>query len=1040
MSTNICNIENSILIFEITKKFLVFKILSKELYESLSEDILKNFGLKYVEEKNQSDNFRANINDESPNNADINLDKKPPVVTDDLIYEYLSTIVNSFEISKEIDYTYEYALFNKNSYIIRFMQFKNFLFICLNRLNPASKSSKSINTTNSDYAKLIYSEYYTGWHCKSLISLLKFKFGICLEDKCFNDIMKNEIKNLYLKWNEFHSNEMVYFVEAIEILDVNEDVKVKCVNFMEDLVNFLGKLDIILSEFDFMKNNNDDQDDDSENDSENEDLQFQIEENKNKKHEKEKFKYQELENYFNDFNQFNLFILTYGSKLLYKYQTNKESIDDNNNSSNSSTFAIDSSSMFMLLLEAANFLEYDAKEDNSSRNNNSSENDEFESFSNSPNVINMDREKDADSNFEFSNQSGPSSSYKTPSDQIRIDSSFLNDLKIPPPISEDEITENLDLEKIKKSTKKYKKANCFLLNSNKSLSLYEILYLKLGDNLCLIMLKSNRMSKYCELIYDFDILIANFLNLLQRKRTSMNEQQQQQQSEMPSSPSSSLNRNISPNYNEFQFNGYKASSPNPSMISRSMSRRSLISLQTTFDEKIDKTFVSFFINKLIIFFDKLSSLKNEILEQKSKSKKSKSDNFLSKAFRLRTSLNQNEVKSSDRRSSTSSQSSLLNQESTIHQSNNSIKLIHMLQIKINQFTKMKEFKELINFINNGPNFNKEPQNNESHSNFYVETSFVTNSINISEFLQIFRVIESQINLIQSTLDQLFFELFLENMNNFDGQISLYDLATESVGSGQNKMIKKSNGDKINHHFKSTRLIEKLNELFDRHLYHYTPYMDIKFKRNVAMSFYWHKLPGLIHFTFINRHDNTCFLPSIEDTPEFNLTKSKINLAYRKYMPIALTFLYKNDCTQFQFNDDLLKIVFNYHIWFEDRKSNKIPVDFVNIKKMYNNYNELLLANSTNNGLNKPLESNKNIMYQKSLLANIQNDREQYKPPGITEKSYYDLIKTLCYPNAPNDSLTCYELICIHSNKLSDNLIKAQNNNLINNLSRMSKNQ
>ena len=246
MSTSINSIENSILVFEITKKFLVFKILSKELYESLREDIVKNFGLNYVEEKNQSANFRSNANDESSTHkADTNCEKKPLVVTDDLIYEYLSTIVNSFEISKEIDYTYEYALFNKNSYIIRFMQFKNFLFICLNKLNQASKSLKSVNNTNSDYAKLIYSEYFTGWQCKSLMSLIKLKFGICLDDKCFNELTKSELKSLYLKWSEFHSNEMVYFVEAIELLDVNEDVKIKCANFMDDLVNFLSKLVMI---------------------------------------------------------------------------------------------------------------------------------------------------------------------------------------------------------------------------------------------------------------------------------------------------------------------------------------------------------------------------------------------------------------------------------------------------------------------------------------------------------------------------------------------------------------------------------------------------------------------------------------------------------------------------------------------------------------------------------------------------------------------------------------------------------------------------
>ena len=142
------------------------------------------------------------------------------------------------------------------------------------------------------------------------------------------------------------------------------------------------------------------------------------------------------------------------------------------------------------------------------------------------------------------------------------------------------------------------------------------------------------------------------------------------------------------------------------------------------------------------------------------------------------------------------------------------------------------------------------------------------------------------------------------------------------------------------------------------------------------------------------------------------------------MPIVLTFLYKNDCTQFHFTDDKLELIFSYHIWFEDRKSNYIPVDFNTINQLYNSYNDLL-ESSKSTASTKQLFDAKNLLYQKSQLVNIARDRNQYHYFGITEKSYYDLIKTLCYPNAPVESLTCYELVCIHTSRLGEEVVKSQ---------------
>ena len=76
---------------------------------------------------------------------------------------------------------------------------------------------------------------------------------------------------------------------------------------------------------------------------------------------------------------------------------------------------------------------------------------------------------------------------------------------------------SLDAEKVK-NVNKYKKTSSFLQTKNKSFSFYEILFLRLNENLCLILLKSNKFSKYSELISDFEALIESFIDLLNRKR------------------------------------------------------------------------------------------------------------------------------------------------------------------------------------------------------------------------------------------------------------------------------------------------------------------------------------------------------------------------------------------------------------------------------------------------------------------------------------------------------------------------------------------
>ena len=197
------------------------------------------------------------------------------------------------------------------------------------------------------------------------------------------------------------------------------------------------------------------------------------------------------------------------------------------------------------------------------------------------------------------------------------------------------------------------------------------------------------------------------------------------------------------------------------------------------------------------------------------------------------------------------------------------------------------------------------------------------------------------------------------------------------------------------------------------------FMELKLHRNISMSYYWHQFPGLIHFSFINRQDNLCVIPTIDMCSNFDMDEKKINLAYKKYLPMVATLFYKYNCTQLQFVDDKLKLVFSYFVWFEDIKSNYIPVDLNLITQVYNKF-----SSSTAGDL--------------FYWANLALDQKNYKSPGITNKSYYDLLPRLCYPNAPDRSLICYELYSIHSPTLNDAKIKRQLNKLMFSLSKKAK--
>ena len=70
---------------------------------------------------------------------------------------------------------------------------------------------------------------------------------------------------------------------------------------------------------------------------------------------------------------------------------------------------------------------------------------------------------------------------------------------------------------------------------------------------------------------------------------------------------------------------------------------------------------------------------------------------------------------------------------------------------------------------------------------------------------------------------------------------------------------------------------------------------------------------------------------------------------------------------------------------------------------------------------------------------LTDSTRQADSPGITNKNNYDSLQAICYPNAIANTLTCYELYCIHSSQLDEEKIKWQLSSLMNSLSKRAKN-
>jgi len=299
--------------------------------------------------------------------------------------------------------------------------------------------------------------------CRSFLSLLKYKFGVCADEQCFRHAAAAEVRALFAFWSALFARNQVFFVEAIEQLEVNEDIKLKCEAFMKELAEFFNKTELVVSELDYIDENI---------------LKLPYEDEASGQEvaggagAAPGQSCDELESFFTNLGLIDQFLLSYGTKLLHRFKP-----------------SLETSSLFMLLLEASEFIETSLPEE-------ARPDDVFESAPSTP------------SNRTFDERfSTPLISYDAtspgPYDSLRTSSSPSDLLNRP-----------------LKPTQ-FKKTHAFLVDKSKGLGFYDVVFLQLDKNLCLTLLKHSRLNRFCQLIAEFDGVVQGFLDLLGRKRAGL---------------------------------------------------------------------------------------------------------------------------------------------------------------------------------------------------------------------------------------------------------------------------------------------------------------------------------------------------------------------------------------------------------------------------------------------------------------------------------------------------------------------------------------
>ncbi len=279
----------SILVFDLAKQTPVFKALTSSLEQAISAEIARNYA--------------------SAADSDANL-----------LYQVFSPLLSSFEISRDMSFLYESLLFGQRAHAVRFTAYKGCLLLCLH-------DSSHLHQIDAALPRSLHADFHSAWFSKSFLSLLKYKFGVCADEQCFRHAAAAEVRALFAFWSALFARTQVFFVEAIEQLEVNEDVRLKCEAFMNELAEFFTKTELVVTELDYIDENI---------------LKLPCEEEASAPGRT----CDELEGFFTDLGLIDQFLLSYGTKLLHRFKP-----------------SLETSSLFMLLLEASEFTEQSLPEE-----------------------------------------------------------------------------------------------------------------------------------------------------------------------------------------------------------------------------------------------------------------------------------------------------------------------------------------------------------------------------------------------------------------------------------------------------------------------------------------------------------------------------------------------------------------------------------------------------------------------------------------------------------------------------------------------------
>ncbi len=205
------NLASSLLVFEINKKILLYKWLSPSFAAVLNAEISKNYGGNKSNPEHKTE--AGEDTDGASDSEDI------------LFYQYFSPIINSFEISRDLNFVYEYILFDRRQHVIRFHLYKNCLVMSV---YDTRQTVPAVGLIKSPATRLIHAEYYSSWYSKSFVSLMKYKFGICADEICFAN-QRSGFDRLYSNWSNLFINDQVTFFVLQSDLELLELINLKSV-------------------------------------------------------------------------------------------------------------------------------------------------------------------------------------------------------------------------------------------------------------------------------------------------------------------------------------------------------------------------------------------------------------------------------------------------------------------------------------------------------------------------------------------------------------------------------------------------------------------------------------------------------------------------------------------------------------------------------------------------------------------------------------------------------------------------------------------